>query len=87
MLFYKNLYSSLIIFQKNKIVLIFNDRILLLIFYPGFFKSARAKEFNLTLCNTREGHWRNNQHNYLFSGFLQDRVGKKGLNKGAVPHL
>jgi len=51
--------------------------ILLLIFYPGFFKTSRAKEFNLTLCNTREGHWRNNQHNYLFSGFLQEKKNQK----------
>ena len=40
----------------------------------GFSVTGAKEEFNISLCKSRDSHWRNNQYNYLFSGFLDDKV-------------
>ena len=35
--------------------------------------NMESEEFDLSQCKQRESHWRNNQHNYLYSGLL-DKV-------------
>ena len=54
-----------------------------ILFFSGLFSYVSAEEeFNLELCRSRPSHWRNNQHDYLFSGLLD--LGK-GLDYPTLP--
>ena len=43
--------------------------------------NMESEEFDLSQCKQRESHWRNNQHNYLYSGLL-DKVKLSTLLSG-----
>ena len=43
--------------------------------------NMESEEFDVSQCKQRGSHWRNNQHNYLYSGLL-DKVKLSTLLSG-----
>jgi len=42
---------------------------------------CQGQEFDLELCKNRESHWRSNQHDYIFSGILDQFRGKEKVSR------